>query len=50
MKILLSGYIEKALPKINILSTETNLVTEIAFKEEAYDLSLTWGLSIIRIW
>lgn len=37
-------YREKALPKINILSTETNLVTEIAFKEEAYDLSLDMGL------
>ncbi|MGB1851046.1 MAG: S9 family peptidase, partial [Candidatus Micropelagos thuwalensis] len=37
-------YREKALPKINILSTETNLVTEIAFQEEAYDVSLDTGL------
>ena len=37
-------YREKALPKIKILSTETNSVTEIAFEEAAYDVSLDTGL------
>ena len=37
-------YREKALPKIKILSTETNSVTEITFQEAAYDVSLDTGL------
>ena len=37
-------YREKALPKIKILSTDTNAITEIAFAEAAYDLSIDTGL------